>query len=166
MPFGPALCELVRNILADQQAFIDQAKNLAPSVNADDYRHPKGYSSGGFAIDDPVILGKLRNALKYMIGQVGRRLMSGKFELSTISFPIWCMEPYSGLQLYASISKPISQYLTAAALTDDPVQRMKLVMTASMAYMFPCHKFGKPLNPVLGETYQAVLEDGGNVTIE
>ena len=43
---------------------------------------------------------------------------------------------------------------------------MKLVMTAGVAYMYPCHKFGKPLNPVLGETYQAIMPDGGLIACE
>ena len=76
------------------------------------------------------------------------------------------MEPLTALQLYSTFAKPTSIYLSAAAQTDDPVHRLKMVMTAGIAYMHPCHAFGKPLNPVLGETFQAVLEDGGMVTAE
>ena len=47
----------------------------------------------------------------------------------------------------------MTTYLSAAALAKDPVARMKHVMTATIAFLFPCHNFEKPLNPVLGETF-------------
>lgn len=43
---------------------------------------------------------------------------------------------------------------------------MKLVMTASVAFLHPCHNWGKPLNPILGETYQASLPDGSQIFVE
>ena len=56
-------------------------------------------------------------------------LLSGKFELYKVSFPIKAMSPVSVLQLMATggIHTPI--YLTAAALSSDPIERMKMVMT-------------------------------------
>lgn len=47
----------------------------------------------------------------------------------------------------------MSTYLAAAAYTSDPINRMKLVMTANIAFLYPSHNFEKPLNPVLGETF-------------
>jgi hypothetical protein len=46
------------------------------------------------------------------------------------------------------------------------VTRMKHVMTASVSFLYPCHSFDKPLNPILGETYQATLEDGAMLYVE
>jgi hypothetical protein len=43
----------------------------------------------------------------------------------------------------------------------DPVERFKLVMAASIAFFYPCIVYDKPLNPVLGETYQGTSPDGG-----
>ena len=37
---------------------------------------------------------------------------------------------------------------------------------ASFAYVYPAHNFLKPLNPILGETYQSYLGDGGFVYME
>lgn len=76
------------------------------------------------------------------------------------------MEPKSVTQLYGFVASPLAPYLNAAALSDDPLFRLKMVMTAAVAYMLPCHAFGKPLNPVLGETYQAMLADGSQVCVE
>ena len=43
---------------------------------------------------------------------------------------------------------------------------MKMVMAASIAYHHHCFKFGKPFNPVLGETYEAYLPDGTKLAME
>lgn len=64
------------------------------------------------------------------------------------------------LEVIASIGCVFPVYLNAAALTDNPIERMKYVMTASICLLHPTHHFNKPLNPVLGETYQAELPDG------
>ena len=57
-------------------------------------------------------------------------------------------------------------YLTAAGLTDDPVERMKFIISNSISYFYLMHIFDKPLNPILGETYQAYLPDGSQVYME
>ena len=101
-----------------------------------------------------------------MLVQVGRKMLSGDFNLATISFPIWCMEPRSVLEIYGGVAGPIAPYLNAAGMSTDPLFRMKMVMTACIAYLHPCHEWGKPLNPVLGETYQAVLADGARIDVE
>ena len=76
------------------------------------------------------------------------------------------MAPSSILQVYGSVSGPKAPCLARAALTDDMVTRMKHVMTASVSFLYPCHSFDKPLNPILGETYQATLEDGAMLYVE
>jgi hypothetical protein len=43
---------------------------------------------------------------------------------------------------------------------------MKHVIVGSISYIYPCHTFEKPLNPILGETYQACLPDGTNIYVE
>ena len=39
-------------------------------------------------------------------------------------------------------------------------------MAGSISWLYPNHSWGKPLNPILGETYQASLADGGVVYVE
>ena len=90
-------------------------------------------------------------------------ILSGKFELYKVSFPIKAMSPVSILRLLSTCSIHTPIYLTAAALSNDPLQRMKLVMTNSLSFIYPTHCFDKPLNPILGETYQAVHEDGSQI---
>ena len=56
-----------------------------------------------------------------------------------------------------------SKYLTKAAETKDPIERLKLVITSYLAgnHISPSDtQCRAPLNPILGETVQRVLPDG------
>ena len=81
----------------------------------------------------------MRSAGKEILKNVGKKILSGKFNLTTISFPIKCMCPKSMLEIMATITGVYSFYLTAAAHAKDPVERMKLVMACSVAYIYPTH---------------------------
>ena len=76
------------------------------------------------------------------------------------------MSHKSILESIASVACVFPTFLNAAALTDNPIERMKYVMCASIALLHPTHHFDKPLNPVLGETFQADLPDGTQVFLE
>lgn len=43
---------------------------------------------------------------------------------------------------------------------------MKFAIVTSLSYIYPTHFFEKPLNPIIGETYQSRLEDGSEVFLE
>ena len=115
---------------------------------------------------DQATINKFRTAFKYLIAEIGRKLITGKFNLTETSFPIKCMSPDSILQVIASVTGPMIFWLNSAVRATDPVERMKFTIVASLAYYYPCHTWDKPLNPVLGETYQATLDDGTCVYLE
>ena len=46
-------------------------------------------------------------------------------------------------------------YYNYAASISDPVERLKVVMVSSISFIYCDKLFEKPLNPILGETYQA-----------
>jgi len=73
--------------------------------------------------------------------------------MANTAFPIFCMAPTSLLQIYATMAGPMCRFLNAAALSKDPVTRMQFVMAASVCFLVPMHSWGKPLNPILGETF-------------
>lgn len=81
--------------------------------------------------------------------------MSGDFNLTTVSLPIKAMDHNSILQTIATMGTISSHYFTLAAQARDPIERMKFAITGSIAYLEPTHHWNKPLNPILGETYQA-----------
>lgn len=51
-------------------------------------------------------------------------------------------------------------------MTNDPLVRMKQTIVGAFAYIYPAHTWRKPLNPILGETYQSYTTDGGFVFME
>jgi hypothetical protein len=59
-----------------------------------------------------------------------------------------------------------SYFLNYAARVKDPLERFKIVMTCTVALIQQCQSFEKPLNPVLGETYQARCPDGAQLYVE
>lgn len=140
--------------------------NFKGIQRSDDYRSPDAYKNGGFALTDPVILTKYRSAGKEIIKKVGRQILNGQFNLTNVSFPIKCMQHETILQIVASVSMVYPFYLNAAAHATDPIERLKYVITASIAFIYPCHHFDKPLSPILGETFQAELPDGAKVYCE
>jgi hypothetical protein len=124
------------------------------------------HKDGGFSLLDKTVISKYRSAGKDLIKQVGKQIITGKFNLTTVSLPIRVMSPKSIVEIVASIGCIAPIYLNAAALAKDPVERMKYVMIASIAFIWPSHTWDKPLNPILGETYQGELDDGSKVFIE
>lgn len=121
---------------------------------------------GGFDLNDQAMLAKYRSAMKDLLKQVGRMLLSGKFELYKVSFPIKAMYHKSILYAVSKLAIHAPVYLNAAALNPNPVERMKFAICQSLTYIYPTHFFDKPLNPILGETYQARLEDSSQIYIE
>lgn len=51
-------------------------------------------------------------------------------------------------------------FLNTAASTGDPVERMKLFIVATIGSFIYTSTFIKPLNPILGETLTASVDDG------
>ena len=96
----------------------------------------------------------------------GRKLLNGEFDLTRISFPIKCMCPKTILQTIAYQACTMPIYLNYAASLQDPLERFKLVMIQSLNWYYYTSQFEKPLNPIVGETYQSVGRDGSNIFLE
>lgn len=101
-----------------------------------------------------------------MVGKIGRKLLSGSFNLTTVSFPIVAQDWKSNLFTMATVPAADAYFFSCAAATDDVVERMKFIVAASVAYIQPTHHWKKPLNPIIGETYQATSLDGSRIYIE
>jgi hypothetical protein len=54
----------------------------------DDFRSPDAFKNGGFALTDQEVIARFREAFKGLIKQIGRQLITGKFNLTNTSFPI------------------------------------------------------------------------------
>ncbi len=98
-----------------------------------------------------------------IIKQIGKKIISGDFNLTTISIPIKVMIPLSFLQTMARAYFQYPIYLTIANQNPDPVEKLKYIITALISCFHKSSHFMKPLNPILGETYELVYEDGSKV---
>mmetsp|Transcript_20369 Transcript_20369/g.52149 ORF Transcript_20369/g.52149 Transcript_20369/m.52149 type:complete len:267 (-) Transcript_20369:765-1565(-) len=68
--------------------------------------------------------------------------------------------------MLASSSAYGPEYLNRAASSRSPVERMSLVIAYYIAGLHCSTGFRKPLNPILGETLESVLDDGTEVYFE
>lgn len=57
-------------------------------------------------------------------------------------------------------------YFNRAADATDPIERIKLVIAAEISSILYNQNFEKPLNPILGETFEARGQDGAEIYFE
>lgn len=70
------------------------------------------------------------------------------------------------LEIMATMCSCYAIYFNKASLEKDPVEKMKYTIVGSIAYFYFEKIFEKPLNPILGETYEAYGQDGSMIYFE
>jgi len=70
------------------------------------------------------------------------------------------------LEVMATMQSCYPIYFNKAAYSKDPVEKMKFAIVGSIAFFYFEKIFEKPLNPVLGETYEAYGQDGSKIYLE
>ena len=91
--------------------------------------------------------------------QLTKSILSRKH--MTISLlPIRIFEPRSMIERYVDQFSFESNLLEKAALCEDNLDTFKNVIIFSLSALFLSTEQLKPLNPLLGETYQCEWEDG------
>lgn len=142
-------------------------KGWTYSTLKDEYRPEyANKSTGGIDYTDKKLVSMMRSSGYDIIKQIGKKIITGDFNLTTISFPIRVMLPMSILQ---SIGKSIFQfpiYLNLAANQIDPLERFKLLITGTISCFHANSDILKPLNPILGETHIMKYEDGSVIYLE
>jgi len=122
--------------------------------------------SGGMDFNDKESTEKLRSTGWDLIKQIGKKILTGDFNLTTISMPIKVMLPLTILQTIAKSLFNYPVYLNIAGNQIDPLERFKFVIVASLSCFHKSSHFLKPLNPILGETYEMLWEDGSKIFLE
>lgn len=145
---------------------VERALEFVPLSLDDDYRVPDANSSGGLALLDQGELRKIRSVGKEIVRELGRKILSGNFNLTKVSFPIRCMSSKTALHntLKTCIMFPL--YLNKAASVTEPLERFKLVIVGSVSSFMYTSTFVKPLNPILGETLYGKMPDGSQLWAE
>jgi len=128
-------------------------------------RMPEAAPAGGFLVNDEKAIADQRGVVWELIKQLGKAVTEGA-SLTRIAIPVNVAEPRTYLQricdgwCYAPI------FLTKAAQTSDPIERLKWVITFAVSGLSNTVAAKKPFNPVIGETFEATYEDGTEVYCE
>lgn len=123
-------------------------------------------SYGGFELYEPVQTAKLRSAFGILLSKAGEKILNGDFNLTRISFPIQCMSCKSSLETFTLICSTLPVFMNYAASITDPLERMKLLMAQNFSFTIYEKFYYKPLNPILGETFQCEGQDGASIFVE
>lgn len=132
----------------------------------DDYRIENSSFTGGMVFNDPKEGEMLRRSLQYLAQRVGSQVLAGAADFTKMSMPVHLNEPRSLLERITDDWAYAPLYLTAAARTNDPIQRIKFVAAFVVSGLHCMETLGKPFNPILGSTYQATLGDGTPCYVE
>jgi len=99
------------------------------------------------------MISTIRSVGKHVLQEVGKKLLTGDLNLTKVSFPIKCSVAMSALERVGRGTCFFPVYFNRAAASDNPIERIKLVITATLANFYVNCTFLKPLNPILGETF-------------
>lgn len=146
-------------------AFLEEVKQFKKTEFKDVHRPKEANQNGGIDFNNKEVTSLIRSSGTEIIKQVGKKILSGDFNLTTISFPIRVMVHYTMLQMIARSMFQIP-YFMSLAKGADVVERLKLTICATISPFHCSSFFLKPMNPVLGETYECIFQDGARVFLE
>ena len=145
------------------EELIQKSKNWNYIPHNDQCRSPVAHPSGGIALQNEAQLKKLRSIAKEIVRDIGKKILSGNFNLTKVSFPIKCMQPNTVLHNTIKSAMLYPLYLNKAATVSDPLERLKLIVVGSVSSYIHTSTFLKPINPILGETVHGYFEDGTEI---
>ena len=142
-------------------------KDFKLPTDEDEYRPLyANVDEGGFDFASEKTLGIIRGMGWDLIKQIGRKILSGDFNLTTVTIPIKVMVPISILQHVCNGHFNFPLYLNLASNLTDNVERLKYVIVATISCWYKSSVILKPLNPIWGETYEMMWEDGSHEYVE
>ena len=142
-------------------------KDFKLPTDTDEYRPLYANNDeGGFDFASEKTLGIIRGIGWDLIKQIGQKIISGDFNLTTVTMPIKVMVPISILQHVCNGHFNFPLYLNIASTLTDDVERMKYVIVATISNWYKSSVILKPLNPIWGETYEMMWEDGSHEYVE
>lgn len=117
-------------------------------------RHKNANPKGGINIADEG--GVIPGAIKDVVAKITNKIVKGDFgDILKTPAPAYIHAERTYIEQVAADLIYSSRFLTAAAQTDDPIERLKLVTTSYIAgnHISPSECGCRaPLNPILGET--------------
>jgi len=110
------------------------------------------------------VIDKQSGIIKEVVTQLTKCLWSGT--AMSLSLPIRIFEPRSMLERYTDWFSFAPDLLAKAGTCKDKVEAFKYVILFSLSALFRSSEQLKPLNPMLGETYECEWEDGSKFYLE
>ena len=110
------------------------------------------------------VIDKQRGIIKEVITQLTKCIWAGT--AMSLSLPIRIFEPRSMLERYTDWFAFAPDLLAKAGSCTDKIEAFKYVITFSLSALFRSSEQLKPLNPMLGETYQCEWKDGTKFYLE
>ena len=110
------------------------------------------------------VIDKQSGIIKEVITQLTKCLWSGT--AMSLSLPIRIFEPRSMLERYTDWFAFAPDLLTKAGECTDKIEAFKYVVVFSLSALFRSSEQLKPLNPMLGETYECEWKDGTKCYVE
>ena len=145
----------------------ERLKNWTYSNLKDEFRPENANkSTGGIDYKNKEMISMMRSTGYDILKQIGKKIITGDFNLTTISFPIKVMLPFTILQGIARSVIQFPIYLNMAANHIDPLERLKFVIVATVSGFHLSSHVLKPLNPILGETFEMFYEDGSKIYLD
>lgn len=111
---------------------------------------------GGIDFTDKTAVDTLRGVGWDLIKQVGKKIISGDFNLTTISMPIKVMIPLTILQTIALSVFNYPYFLNVANLFPNPIEKMKFVITACISCYHKSSHFKKPVSKFFYKRYKYI----------
>jgi hypothetical protein len=108
----------------------------------------------GLIYKDYDLISKQRKMIFTLLKQIGGNILSGK-SIMNVSFSVNIFEPCTLLDRFAGLYGYVPSLLPPIIELEDPLEKMKAVLTWVVATMHLGIGQYKPFNPVLGETLQA-----------
>lgn len=90
-----------------------------------------------------------------LMKRAGKQLIEGK-NIVAISLPVRIFEPRSMVERITELWGTGPHYINLACKTQDPIQRMKLIIAFCVSGLHMNLKQLKPFNPILGETFEVL----------
>ena len=137
-----------------------------PFNKAETFKGLEILPTGELKLVDPEILKQQKGIIGEVLQSLLKSLAEGR-GIVGVSLPVRIFEPRSLLERICDWWTFIPNYIIPAAKSEDPIFRMKKVISAAIGGLYVSAKQLKPFNPLLGETYQAVFpQQNINVFIE
>ena len=121
-------------------------------------------NSGVLKLTDPEILKNQKGLIPEVLQSLFKSIAEGRGVVG-VSLPIRVFEPRSLIERLCDVWSYVPTYLLQATQINDPIERIKKVITMLIAALHLNAKQTKPFNPILGETYQAYFPEHG-ITID